>query len=301
MVAIAVGFLTILVIGLILYIVFILQQLRSINRQLGKRLSEQTRQPISLELVSKELNTLAIQINKCLKAEETLRLKGIHEERSFKEMITNISHDLRTPLTAIKGYHQLLTQSELTSDQQQKLQIAQKHANELGYLIDRFFEYSCLVHAEPKLERKQINLTNLITECLAASVPALEDNKLAVEFKEAPPTYILGDQEMITRIIQNLIRNAIQHSTGTLHVSLPTTAEQVVLSFRNSVNPATSMDVKRLFDRFYTGDQARSSSTGLGLSIVKLLAAQMGGSTDASLQDGCLEISVHFPLYRNEV
>ncbi|GGG08950.1 sensor histidine kinase [Paenibacillus aceti] len=297
--AIAAGFLSILVIGLILYFIFILRQLRSINRQLSKRLSEQTRQPISLQLVSKELNDLAIHINQCLQAEETLRLKGIREEKSLKEMITNISHDLRTPLTAIKGYHQLLAQTELSDDQQKKLEIAQKHANELGLLVERFFEYSYLVNAEPALDRKRINLTNLVAECLAASVPVLEEHKLAVQLEESPPIYVLADQERITRIIHNLIRNAIQHSAGTLHVSLYE-ADQAILSFRNSIRSGYNIDVKRLFDRFYTGDQARSSSTGLGLSIVKLLAEQLGGSTDAALQDGCLEIRVHFPLCRNE-
>lgn len=297
--AIAAGFLSILVIGLILYFIFILRQLRSINRQLSKRLSEQTRQPISLQLVSKELNDLAIHINQCLQAEETLRLKGIREEKSLKEMITNLSHDLRTPLTAIKGYHQLLAQTELSDDQQKKLEIAQKHANELGLLVERFFEYSYLVNAEPALDRKRINLTNLVAECLAASVPVLEEHKLAVQLEESPPIYVLADQERITRIIHNLIRNAIQHSAGTLHVSLYE-ADQAILSFRNSIRSGYNIDVKRLFDRFYTGDQARSSSTGLGLSIVKLLAEQLGGSTDAALQDGCLEIRVHFPLCRNE-
>lgn len=297
--AIAAGFLSILVIGLILYLIFILRQLRSINRQLSKRLSEQTRQPISLQLVSKELNDLAIHINQCLQAEETLRLKGIREEKSFKEMITNISHDLRTPLTAIKGYHQLLAQTELSDDQQKKLEIAQKHANELGLLVERFFEYSYLVNAEPALDRKRINLTNLVAECLAASVPVLEEHKLAVQLEESPPIYVLADQERITRIIHNLIRNAIQHSAGTLHISLYE-ADQAILSFRNSIRSGYNIDVKRLFDRFYTGDQARSSSTGLGLSIVKLLAEQLGGGTDAALLDGCLEIRVHFPLCRNE-
>ncbi|HEY4391730.1 MAG TPA: HAMP domain-containing sensor histidine kinase [Paenibacillus sp.] len=298
--AAVVTFLVILIMGLILYIVFVLRQLRSINWQLNKRLTEHTRQPVSIELINQELINLAIHINKCLKAEETLRLKGIREEKNFKELITNISHDLRTPLTAIKGYHQLLAQTELSDDQQKKLQIAQKHTNELGLLIERFFEYSYLVNAEQEHDWKRINLTNLVGECLAASVPVLEDNKLTVQFEEDPPIYILGNQEMITRIVQNLIRNATQHSTGTLQVSL-LAANQAILSFRNSIKPASSIDVKRLFDRFYTGDQARSSSTGLGLSIVKLLAEQMDGSTDASLQDDCLEIRIHFPLCRNEV
>ena len=171
---IVVGILSILIILFTLYIIFLQLQLRSINRQLTKRLTEHTRQPISLALINKELNALAVNINKCLKAEENLRLEAIREEKHFKEMISNISHDLRTPLTAIKGYQQLMEKGMLLSDQRQKLQIAQKHADELGVLIEHFFEYSYLVNAEPVLQIERINLTNLVTECLANLLPFLK-------------------------------------------------------------------------------------------------------------------------------
>ncbi|WP_232243074.1 sensor histidine kinase [Paenibacillus sp. GSMTC-2017] len=269
--------------------------MRSINRQLNKRLTEHTRQPIHLELMSRELNTLAIHINKCLKAEETLRLKGIREERSFKELISNISHDLRTPLTAIKGYQQLLAISDLTSDQQKKLHIAQKHANELGRLIEHFFEYSYLMNAVPELNIERINLTNLVIECLASSITVLEQNHLPVHFEESPPVYILADKELVTRIVQNLVHNCVQHAHGPIEVRLQTT-DKAVLSFKNAVKSASSIDVKQLFDRFYTADKARKSSTGLGLSIVKLLAEQLDGSTSASLEGSFLEIRVELPL-----
>lgn len=285
----------ILIILLALYIAFLQWQLRSINRQLDKRLTEHTHQPVSLELVSRELNTLAANINKCLKAEEILRLKGIREEKRFKELIANISHDLRTPLTAIKGYQQLMGNGQLNDDQQKKLHIAQKHADELGRLIEIFFEYTYLLNAEPELHIERINLTNLVAECLAASVPALEDNNLAIQLEETPPIFVHADKEMVTRIIHNLIRNCIQHSNGDIQVSL-LTADKAVISFRNPVKNASAIDVKRLFDRFYTGDQARSHSTGLGLSIVRILAGQMGGNTGASIQGGFLEIRVELPL-----
>ncbi|UVI30239.1 sensor histidine kinase [Paenibacillus spongiae] len=278
-----------------LYIVFLQRQLRSINRQLNKRLTEHTRQPISLELLSRELNTLAVNINKCLKAEENLRLHGIREEKRFKDLIANISHDLRTPLTAIKGYQQLLDNGELSGDQQKKLHIARKHADELGRLIEHFFEYSYLLSAEPEQHIERINLTNLVTDCLAASVTALEANKLTVRMEESPPIFVHTDKDMVTRMIQNLIRNCIQHSNGDIEVSLLQAVDRAGLSLRNPVKHAADLDVKRLFDRFYTGDQARSTCTGLGLSIVKLLAEQLGGSVIASMQDGVLEIRVELP------
>lgn len=287
----------ILCILLIVYIVYIQMQLWSINWQLTKRLREKTRQPLSLELINRELNTLATNINKCLAEEEKLRIDSIKREKRFKELIANISHDLRTPLTAIKGYQQLMEKGELTDNQRKKLAITQKHTVELGQLIEHFFEYSYLINAEPELNLQRINLTNLVTECLAASVPILEENNLAVHIEETPPIFVLADKEMVLRIIQNLIHNCVQHSNGDIEVRLLVIGNAVI-SFKNPVKNTSEIKVEWLFERFYTGDKARSNNTGLGLSIVRLFAEQMGGSTGAALKNGLLEVQVRLPLFK---
>jgi signal transduction histidine kinase len=292
---IAVGMLTCLVIVLGLYITFLQQQFRNINRQIDKRLSEKTRQPLSLELINRELNRLTANINRCLKAEENLRLDSIREEKRFKELIANISHDLRTPLTAIKGYQQLIAKKELSDDQRHKLQIAGKHADELGALIEHFFEYSYYMHAELEPNRERINLTNLVTECIAESIADFEEENLAVHIEETEPVFACVDKEMVNRIIHNLIRNCVSHSDGDIEVHIRTT-QNAVISFRNQVKNASELDVNRLFERFYTANKAKSRTTGLGLSIVRLLAEQLGGSTSASLVGGFLEIRVELPI-----
>lgn len=295
MLAIWIIILSILVLILALYITFLQLQMRSVNKQLTKRLSEHTRQPLSLELFNKELNSLAVNINKCLKAEENLRLESFREEKQFKEMVSNISHDLRTPLTAIKGYQQLMEREPLSDNQKNKLQIAQKYANELGILIEHFFEYSYLVNSNPDLNLQRINLTNLVVECLAESIPIFEANKLSVHFEDTPPIFVLADKEMVIRIIQNLILNCIQHSESDIEVSLLIT-KNAAISFKNFVKNPSDIDVTRIFDRFYTTDRARKKNTGLGLSIVELLAKQMGGNVSAFLEDGYLDIRVELPL-----
>lgn len=297
MLAVVIGVLIILIVLLVMYIIFFQLQLRSINKQLTKRLDENTRQPVSLELMSRGLNTLAVKINKCLRAEENLRLESIREEKRFKEMIANISHDLRTPLTAIKGYQQLMEKEMLSDNQRQKLKVAEKHADELGNLIEHFFEYAYLLNEElePKLER--VNLVNLTAECLAEAITILEKNNLSVSFNETAPVFVLADKEMTMRIIQNLIRNCAEHSDSSIEVAI-LNKENAVISFKNYVRNASEIDVKQLFNRFYTSDKARSKTTGLGLSIVKLLAEQMGGSTGASLEDGVLEIRVELPKWQ---
>lgn len=296
MLAIIVGVLSILIILPVVYIIFFQLQLRNINRQLTRRLTEHTRQPVSLELFNKELNTLSVNINKCLKAEELLRLQGLCEEKRFKELIANISHDLRTPLTAICGYQQLMEKGPLSKEQAEKLKTAQKHAHELGSLIEHFFEYSYLINADPDLHIDRINLTNLLTECLAESVGSFEESNQTVCFEEPAPVFVLADREMTTRIIRNLIHNCARHSAGEIRVQLLTT-QNAVISFSNPVKNASGIDVQQLFDRFYTADKARGKTTGLGLSIVKLLAEQMGGGASASLQSGIIEIQVELPLF----
>lgn len=293
-----IGIIVVLCIGLASYIVFLQWQIRNINRQLDIRLTKQTRQPVSLELFNRDLNKLTANINRSLKIEQTLRLDSIREEKRFKELIANISHDLRTPLTAIKGYQQHLEKGKLFDDQRKKLKVAQKYADELGNLIEQFFEYSYLLNREAVFEMERLNLTNLVTECIVESITIFEEKQLKVSFKEVSPIFVLANREMIVRIIQNLLRNCVQHSDGNIEVRL-IERENAVLSIRNPVDSPANIDVNLLFERFYKADQARSKSSGLGLSIVRLLAEQMNGNVSASLQDEFLEILVEIPLYKN--
>lgn len=296
-----VGILVAIIIILIIYLAYVQSQIRNMSKQLDKRLQEHTRQPISLELINSDLNKLAINMNRCLKAEETLRLNGIREEKKFKEMIADISHDLRTPLTAIKGYQQLIGAGELSEDQRKKLQIASKHSEELGQLIEHFFEYSYLLNTEPELHMERLNLTKLVTECLVDSITVLEEHNLTVCFNEdTPPIFISADKELITRIVQNLIRNCIQHSDGDIKVVL-LSKDEAGITFSNLVKKPFEIDVSKIFERFYTGDRARSHSTGLGLSIVKLLAETMGGSVNATMEGNNLVINVTFPAINEKL
>lgn len=293
---VAVVMLCILVFILIAYIAFIQKQLRSINRQLDKRLSENTRQPLTIDLFNKTINKLAININRCLKLEEKQRLEGIREQKQFKELISNISHDLRTPLTAIKGYQQLLEKETLSNTQLEKLHTAQKYTDELGDLIEHFFEYSYLITArvEPSLEK--INLTNLAIDCVLSYIGIFEEKNISVNIEETPPIYVLGDKNMLTRVIENLLNNCAKHSLGDIDVKIESKSKAKV-TFINPVNPDININVDKLFHRFYTGDSTRNKSTGLGLSIVEFLVEQMNGDVGAYLDKNKIAIFFEVPLF----
>ncbi|WP_062052426.1 sensor histidine kinase KdpD [Bacillus sp. JCM 19034] len=289
--------LIVIIFVLVIYIGLIQLQVRKINMQLEKRLRENTRQPVSIELINKDINRLTANINKYLKVEENLRLKGIREDKKFRELIVNISHDLRTPLTAIKGYQQLMKREELSQEQIKRLKIAEKHTEDLENLIQHFFEYSYLTNAEPQIDLERTNLNSLVGECLVTFIPYLEEKNLSIRLTESQSIFVLADKHLVKRIIKNLIQNCIQHTKGVIEVSL-LVEDNAIISFKNLVRDLPHSDGERLFERFYKGDKARGKSGGLGLAIVKLLAEQMGGSTQAIIEDDTLDIRVSLPLYR---
>lgn len=289
--------LIVIIFVLVIYIGLIQLQVRKINMQLEKRLRENTRQPVSIELINKDINRLTANINKYLKVEENLRLKRIREDKKFRVLIVNISHDLRTPLTAIKGYQQLMKREKLSQEQIKRLKIAEKYTEDLENLIQHFFEYSYLTNAEPQIDLERTNLNSLVGECLVTFIPYLEEKNLFIRLTESQSIFVLADKHLVKRIIKNLIQNCIQHTKGVIEVSL-LVEDNAIISFKNLVRDLPHSDGERLFERFYTGDKARGKSGGLGLAIVKLLAEQMGGSTQAIIEDDTLDIRVSLPLYR---
>lgn len=296
---IAVVLLSISVLILFLYIIFILKQLKSISKQLDKRLIENTRQPLNIELFNKTITNLSKNINRCLKLEEKRRLESINDQKQFKELISNISHDLRTPLTSIKGYQQLLEKTPLDKHQVQLLKTAQKSTDELGLLIENFFEYSYLVTAKTEPNLKKININNLIVECILSYIAILEEKNLNVNIKETPPVFVLGDKNMLIRIIENLLNNCAKHSLGDIDIKIEF-LQNAKITFTNPINQDTNINVDKLFHRFYTSDSTRNKSTGLGLSIVEFLVKQMDGNVGAYLNktDHTLSIFFEIPLFK---
>ncbi|BCN28907.1 sensor histidine kinase [Anaeromicropila herbilytica] len=291
----AIILLIIIIVILLSYLCLLQAQIRRVNYMLEKRTMEHSRQYINLDMINSELNKLVKNINLCLKAEESIRLGTVREEKKFRELIANISHDLRTPLTAAKGYLQLLQKEKLTKEQQDKLEISVKHTNELGLMVEHFFEYAYLLNNEPDIHIERFNVTNLVTECLIGSVTMFEEKGLDVVYEEPAPIYINADKEMTTRIIRNLIRNCAEHSTETVTVKLER-GNMCSLTFINPINNMDLIESDRIFERFYTGDSSRKHSTGLGLSIVKILAEKMGGNVGCVVEGDLLNVLVRFPL-----
>jgi len=274
-------------------------QIKKINIQIERKVKDNLRQPIKLQLLNKNLTILGANINNIFSREENIRLKIIGHEKQMKDMIANIAHDLRNPLTSVKGYIQLLKKYVEDEKQKKMISVCLNHINELEHLINSFFELSYLEISKSDINNKKLNLTNIVSNMIADSVYQFEEHNIEVIYTGEDPVFIYADIENTKRIINNLIKNCLCHSNGNVKIDI-LKKKKIILSFRNPVSECIDIEVENLFDRFYVADKSRNkSTTGLGLSIVKLLIEDMGGKVEASLENNILEIKVQFEKYIN--
>lgn len=275
----------------VFYIIALRRQIKSVNNQLETRRNEQSSQALHIDLLDSALNTLSANINDALESEKRLRIRVQEDERHFRELIANVSHDMRTPLTAVKGYLQMLEHAPYSTDDRESYHMAVKHVNVMQQRVEQFFEYSYYVSRDDAPELSPINLTNEIVESILEFFPLYEERGRKIIFEREKPAIIAADRSMLRRILQNLLNNSMHHSVGDTFVEI---RDDNTLVISNRVSNPAEIDVKKLFDRFYTADKARTTSTGLGLSIVKLLADKMNASVSANINGSLLEISVKF-------
>lgn len=285
--------LSVLWLATLAYLVIVLRQIVQVRRQLERRLAEDSQAVVTLSLVTPQLEQLAARVNDTVRQAREASTRTRQEERRIRSFIADISHDLRTPLTTVRGYLQLLERTELDPAQRERLAVAVRQTRELGVLVDRLYEYAYLLDAEPVLEREPVDVGVLVGECLLGMAAPIEQTGLAVRFD--PPTGLVAvtDRETLTRIVQNLLRNAAQHGREHLTVEVGATEKAVQVQIANGVAPSTDIDAARLFDRFYTADGSRSGRTsGLGLSIVRVLSEQLGGDVAAAQDPVTREVTI---------
>ncbi len=275
----------------VFYIIALRRQIKSVNNQLENRRKEHSSQAVHIDLLDGELNALSSNINDALESEKRLRIRVQENERHFRELIANVSHDMRTPLTAVKGYLQMLERVPYDPDDRESYDMAVKHVNVMQQRVEQFFEYSYYVSRDDAPELSPINLTNEIVESILEFFPLYEERGRKIVFDREKPAIISADKSMLRRILQNLLNNSLRHSVGDTFVSI---RDDNALVVGNKVRDPAEIDVTKLFDRFYTADKARTTSTGLGLSIVRLLADKMNAEVSADMRGSFLEISVKF-------
>lgn len=282
--------LTMIVLSLVLKLATLKAGLREMGREVTSILSQDTNRLIGLSSRDKDLRYLANILNGQLKALQQERHRYQDGDRDLKAAVTNISHDLRTPLTAISGYLELLDREQHSSQTLRCLKIIRNRVDSMKQLTEELFRYS-LTLTDEELKPERLSINKLLEESLLSFYEAFRQRGITPDIS-LPETPIIRnlDANAVLRIFSNIINNAAKYSTDDFRVSLATDG---TITFSNSAPNLTPVTAARLFDRFYTVE-ALDGATGLGLSIAKHLTERLGGQITSTYQEGRLFITVTF-------
>lgn len=261
---------------------------REIIEKLDMIIDGDTNNIISVSSSDKQIKQLAKELNKRLKQLRKQQLKYQSGDRELKDAITNVSHDIRTPLTAIMGYLEIMKDIPKSEKLSQYLAIIQGRAEAMKTLTEELFRYSVVLSGE-NVSVQQTVINKLLEDSIMGAFGALTEKGITpkVDITETKIVRTL-DPNALSRVFSNLLSNALKYSSGELEITL---REPCVITFSNQADELTQTQVEKLFDRFYTVESAHKS-TGLGLSIARTLVEQMGGTITASLDKTILTITI---------
>ena len=296
-----------LCIGLLIIIVILIVLLISLQHEISataKQMDEIEEHPernrqLKAFTTNRKIEELLKKINYIYQARQQERIIYQRRETQIRREIENISHDLRTPLTSIIGYVDLIRDEE-TKDFEQKeyLTIIQKRARILQGFIQDFYELSRIEGDNYPLLLDTILIQNMLSEVMAAYYHEFDKRKIQVEISlEEKPCPIIADKIQFNRILNNLIQNALKYTKDHFYLKQYTMNNECILQFINEKNQMKDEELKYLFDRFYTGDLTRNNqSTGLGLTISKMLVEKMKGSIEARIEDEMFIIELRWKV-----
>ena len=277
---------------LLAYLLVLRHSLREAAEELDEKLRTDTNTLISISTGDRAMQSLVTHINRQLQAPRRERLRLHSGNAELTAAVTNISHDLRTPLTALCGYLDLLEQEPQTEAAARHLAVIRERTDAMRALTEELFRYSVLTATADELHTEPVCLNDVLEQSLAGFYGALSARGItpSVQLPEEKVIRPL-DAAALRRVFDNILSNAAKYSDGDLAVVLAPDGE---VTFSNRASALSRVEAARLFDRFYTVDSARGS-TGLGLSIAKLLTEKLHGTISADYENETLRICIAFP------
>lgn len=259
-------------------------EIKSISRQLNEIKHQDTNELVHSIGSGSTFEELINEINFLLREMQRSRIGYHQKNHALEQMMTNISHDLRTPLTSAMGYIDLILHSELSEEEKKReLDIIQKRLVRLEELINSFFEFSRIVSRGKEPEKTAVNIVSVLEEAIVHYYDdyCARDRKIVFTCEQRI-LELLSNRSMLMRIFDNLIGNALKHGRGDLDITVEK-AETIKIRFTNELE-APDVDIEHVFDEFYTTDISRTKgNTGLGLAIAKQFTEMLGGSICAEL------------------
>ncbi|HBG1705194.1 TPA: HAMP domain-containing histidine kinase [Clostridioides difficile] len=282
-------FLLVIIFALLLKIFYMRKAIKEIKRGFSEKLYTDTNTPIMLSSYDKLVSSLANDINVELKELQKQKHRYIQGDKELKNAITNISHDLRTPLTTICGYLSLLDKEEKSEHIARQLSIIKNRTFALKQLVEELFRYTTIISDTENSVYTETVINNVLEDCISSYYAIFKEKGITPNINLCEQKIVRSvDKTALLRIFNNVIDNAIKYSEGDLTISL---FENGKIVFSNHTSDLNEIQIGKLFDRFYTVNTARKS-TGLGLSIAKALIEKMDGNISADYSNNVLSIII---------
>ncbi len=278
-----IGGLTALIIVLLIWIIIIKRNIYEAAEELAKTRDEEYNRHVRVTLTDKSVEKLAAEINKNIDYQKSLKLETEQSRQSIKQSVSDIAHDLRTPLTVIKGNLQMLEKEELSPKARENLRISEQKADTLKEMVDEFFEMSVLESDSSSVILEKIDIVGFLAEFVIENETLIREKGLTPEINFPEKSiYVKADRKMLGRVFSNLMTNILKYAEESFFLTVEGADEGCSILLGNKVRDPEAIDVERIFDRTYRADKARSvGGAGLGLYIAKLLVEKQKGTIDA--------------------
>ena len=263
-------------------------EIKNIGNSFSNILKLDTNNLITNNTNDKSLINLSKILNKNLKELRKLEIEYKNGNQELKSSITNISHDLRTPLTSIKCYIDLMNNDELTEKQKKYLKIIDTKVNDLTELTEQLFNYSKSLDIEQEI-KKEICINDVLEDSIVSFYSLFKEQNINPNIDICKYKVIrLLNENNLKRIFENIISNAIKYSQQDFNVKMYNNG---TIEFSNKTDKLDKVSVEKIFNRYYTVQNAKKSN-GIGLSIAKQLVDLSGGKIEAIYKNNNLIIKV---------
>lgn len=291
--------LSLLLIIFLTQLLFTRKQIKNITEQLRSYNMGKTNKKIDITILDKGIENIASEINNLIDLHAQSNIEKKSAERELRQAVANMSHDIRTPLTSILGYIQLIESHEVTKEEKKEyLAVAKDRTKRLQILLNDFFELSIIESVDHSLKFENLKMNSIVEETVMNLYDQFNERQIVPNIQiPQEKISIIADESAVKRVVENLTINAIKYSSANVAITLEKNNSNISLIIGNDVKSLTEKDVELFFDRFYTADQTRSGKgTGLGLSIAKSLIEKMNGKLSAELKDGWLYMKCDWKL-----
>lgn len=285
--------LIVICIALTIKLYFMKKSVKEIEAGLKDILESDTNNLITISSSEKNIKKLATSLNVELKTIRKQKLQYENGNQELKKLVTNISHDLRTPLTAIKGYIDLIEKDKLSKNQEKYLNIIQKKTDELTELTEQLFDFSKTIDSDIKISKEKCNINEILEEVLASYYVIFKEKGIEPQISMCSENvYKKLNKASIIRIFENSLSNISKYCVNNFKVELK---DDGTIIFANKVKDGLldATTVQKIFDRYFTVENAKKS-TGIGLSIAKELVELNDGSISANFTKDTLIIEIKF-------